>query len=275
MTRRIRMILSMILTVVMVCVSVPSFTEEAVVSEGTAAPEITEEHVETVQEEPEAAEKTEDSSESPQTTAVPGGEREEATPEVTDSGIPEITPAEEPASAPEEAPPETPAAEPAEETPAPAEPATDAAAAEVPAAEEAEDAEPGEEQETGGEPAAETPAEEMPGIPEGETETPEEPAAEKPAAEEAAADEQAEPEGEDETPQITVTVKATLVEDNIMVLDAIVDDPEGRSFTYQWQVSEDGGLTYKDIEDATDAELRIELTDENIHDLWRVRVETT
>ena len=40
MTRRIRMILSMILTVVMVCVSVPSFTEEAVVSEGNAAPEI-------------------------------------------------------------------------------------------------------------------------------------------------------------------------------------------------------------------------------------------
>ena len=275
MTRRIRMILSMILTVVMVCVSVPSFTEEAVVSEGNAAPEITEEPVETVQEEPEAAEKTEDSSETPQITAVPDGEREEATPEVTDSGIPEITPAEEPASAPEEAPPETPAAEPAEETPAPAEPAADAAAAEVPAAEKAEDAEPGEEQETGGEPAAETPAEEMPGIPEGETETPEEPAAEEPAAVETAADEPAEPEKESMAARITVTVKATLVEDNIMVLDAIVDDPEGRSFTYQWQVSEDGGLTFTDIEDATEAELRIELTEENIHDLWRVRVETT
>ena len=81
-------------------------------------------------------------------------------------------------------------------------------------------------------------------------------------------------EAEEENPQITVTVKATLVEDNIMVLDAIVDDPEGRSFTYQWQVSEDGGLTYMDIEDATEAELRIELTEENMHDLWRVRVET-
>ena len=275
MTRRIRMILSMILTVVMVCVSVPSFTEEAVVSEGNAAPEITEEPVETVQEEPEAAEKTEDSSETPQTTAVPDGEREEATPEVTDSGIPEITPAEEPASAPEGAPPETPAAEPAEETPAPAEPAADAAAAEVPAAEKAEDEEPGEEQETGGEPAAEAPAEETPGIPEGETETPEEPAAEEPAAIETAADEPADPEDDSRAARITVTVKATLVEDNIMVLDAIVDDPEGRSFTYQWQVSEDGGLTFTDIEDATEAELRIELTDENIHDLWRVRVETT
>ncbi|QUA54152.1 hypothetical protein [Aristaeella lactis] len=269
MTRRIRMILSMILTVVMVCVSVPSFTEEAVVSEGNAAPEITEEPVETVQEEPEAAEKTEDSSETPQTTAVPDGEREEATPEVTDSGIPEITPAEEPASAPEEAPPETPAAEPAEETPAPAKPAADAAAAEAPAAEEAEDAEPGEEQEPGEEPVTEVPADETPDIAEGKTETTEAPAAEGCAAEDAA-----DPEGEDEEPQITVTVKATLIEDNIMVLDAIVDDPEGRSFTYQWQVSEDGGLTYKDIEDATEAELRIELTDENIHDLWRVRVET-
>ena len=121
----------------------------------------------------------------------------------------------------------------------------------------------------GEEPVTEAPADETPDTEDGETEAPE-----TPAAEGCAAEGTADPEGEDEEPQITVTVKATLVEDNIMVLDAIVDDPEGRSFTYQWQVSEDGGLTYMDIEDATEAELRIELTEENMHDLWRVRVET-
>ena len=70
-----------------------------------------------------------------------------------------------------------------------------------------------------------------------------------------------------------MTVKATLIDENLMVLDAVVKDPEGRSFTYQWQVSEDGGLTYVDIEDATEAELTVELTEENLNDLWRVKVQ--
>ena len=58
-----------------------------------------------------------------------------------------------------------------------------------------------------------------------------------------------------------------------MKLHAVVNDPEGRQFIYQWQVSEDGGQNYSDIEEATKAELDVELNAENINNLWRVRVD--
>ena len=60
--------------------------------------------------------------------------------------------------------------------------------------------------------------------------------------------------------------------ENEMKLIALVNDPENRKYTYQWQVSEDGGKTYTDIENETEDVLRVELDETNINDFWRVRV---
>ena len=72
---------------------------------------------------------------------------------------------------------------------------------------------------------------------------------------------------------VTVTVEVSMISDNLMYLQAVVNDPEGRDFLYQWQVSEDSGMTYMDIPEANTDELKVELTDDNINDMWRVRVE--
>ena len=64
-----------------------------------------------------------------------------------------------------------------------------------------------------------------------------------------------------------------MIDENVMRLLAVVNDPEGRDFLYQWQVSEDRGITYTDIQEATTDELKVELNDENINDMWRVRVQ--
>ena len=55
-----------------------------------------------------------------------------------------------------------------------------------------------------------------------------------------------------------------------MNLIAMVDDPENRKFSYQWQVSDDGGETFSDIENETGAMLSISLNEETIHEQWRV-----
>ena len=88
-------------------------------------------------------------------------------------------------------------------------------------------------------------------------------------------EETAEPESEPETEKARVTVKVeiSMIDETVMRLLAVVDDPEGREFLYQWQVSEDSGMTYTDIPEATTDELKVELTDENISDMWRVRVQ--
>ena len=285
MTKHFRMILAMILAVVMVCVSVPSFAEETPAPEAvTAAPETTEEPAEAVQAEPAEAATEEPAAlpDSPQTTVIPDGDWGYVTPEVLEANVPEVTPtfitADDPTPAPEM---------PAEETPAAEEPVVEAAAAEMPAAEEPDVEEPateepaaedtaveetGEKNEASDEPVTEAPAAETEDTAEEEPET-KTTDTEAATPEGAVSDELTDTEEEEEDPQITVTVKATLVDEGIMVLDAVVKDPEGRSFTYQWQVSEDGGLTYKDIEDATEAELMVELTEENINDLWRVKVQ--
>ena len=276
MTKHIRMILAMILAVMLVCVSVPSLTEEAPVPEESIVEEINKEAA------PEpVAEAAPELPESPQTTEIPDGDWGYVEPEVLAEHLPEMTPelilGDNPTPAPEE-----PAAEVAEE-PAAEEPA----ATEAPAAEEPAPAAPAAVEPTAeptAEPEADEPAMEAPAAEDPETET--EAAAEKPetaendwetpAAAEGAAPEgnaEEEPEAEEEILQVTVTVKATLIDENLMVLDAVVKDPEGRNFTYQWQVSEDGGLTYVDIEDATEAELKVELTEENLNDLWRVKVQ--
>ena len=57
---------------------------------------------------------------------------------------------------------------------------------------------------------------------------------------------------------------------NEMNLIAMVDDPENRKFSYQWQVSDDGGETFSDIENETGAMLSISLNEETIHEQWRV-----
>ncbi len=74
------------------------------------------------------------------------------------------------------------------------------------------------------------------------------------------------------TSKVTVTVTATMKSEREMLLDAVVNDPEGRDFCYQWQVSMDGGENYQDVENATESKLEVELTEENISGLWRVSV---
>ena len=74
-------------------------------------------------------------------------------------------------------------------------------------------------------------------------------------------------------PHVTVTVEVSMISGNLMYLQAVVNDPEGRDFLYQWQVSEDCGMTYMDIPEANTDELKVELTDENITDMWRVKVQ--
>ena len=50
----------------------------------------------------------------------------------------------------------------------------------------------------------------------------------------------------------------------------MVNDPEGRQYIYQWQVSEDGGENFLDILGATADELQVELTENNRNDMWRI-----
>ena len=80
---------------------------------------------------------------------------------------------------------------------------------------------------------------------------------------------------EDKAQEAAVTVKivATMTGENEMKLSAVVNDPEGRDYTFQWQVSVDGGKTFTDIADETAAEMDVELTEENITDMWRVKVQ--
>jgi len=74
---------------------------------------------------------------------------------------------------------------------------------------------------------------------------------------------------------VKVTVVTTMVGENVMKLSAVVEDPEGRNFSFQWQVSEDGGNSYSDIAEANGEELAVELNDENINNFWRVKVDFT
>ena len=86
---------------------------------------------------------------------------------------------------------------------------------------------------------------------------------------EGAEDEQDIPE---EKAEVSVNVTTTIIGRDAMKLNAEIDDPDGREYRYQWQVSEDGGKNFTDLEDATGEELEVELTDGNMNYLWRVRV---
>ena len=80
---------------------------------------------------------------------------------------------------------------------------------------------------------------------------------------------------EDETADAPVTVKviSTMKSDDEMNLAAVVSDPLQREYSYQWQVSEDGGKSYRDMDNATEAELDILLDETNVTNLWRVKVQ--
>ena len=82
-----------------------------------------------------------------------------------------------------------------------------------------------------------------------------------------------EQEPETETGKVTVTVLTSMSNETEMKLEAVVNDPLNRDFLYQWQVSEDGGANYRDMENETNANLSVELTEDNIHNLWRVKVQ--
>ena len=77
----------------------------------------------------------------------------------------------------------------------------------------------------------------------------------------------------EKTEEITVVVEAEMVGENEMKLTATVHAPEGSKVSFQWQVSEDDGENYSDIEDATASVLLVELTENDIGNLWRVRVD--
>ena len=110
-------------------------------------------------------------------------------------------------------------------------------------------------------------AEETPAPPEDGEAQPEADGEEQPAED---AEEQPE---EAEADEVTVNVTATMEDEFTMKLHAVVVDPEGRQYIYQWQVSEDGGENFLDILGATADELEVELTEDNMQDMWRVWVQ--
>ena len=162
---------------------------------------------------------------------------------------------------------EAPAAEtPVTEAPASEEPAAEAQETETPAA--AEPADETAEAETAGETAEpEEAAEETP-VPAENAEEPQEDAEEQPAEEPEEL-----PEDAEAADEYTVNILISMEDEFTMKLRAVVNDPEDRQFIYQWQVSEDGGENYLDILGATADELQVELTEENMHDMWRVWVQ--
>jgi len=85
-------------------------------------------------------------------------------------------------------------------------------------------------------------------------------------------EEPAEEEIEEQASKVSVKVTASMRSDNLMHLKAVVDDPEGNEYEYQWQVSVDGGENYEDCEDQTEEFMDVELDEENASNLWRVKV---
>lgn len=113
--------------------------------------------------------------------------------------------------------------------------------------------------------------------PDATDEDPEAQEGEEPEETEDESDGEEETEGEDEEEedpdQIVVSVEIVMISENEMKLVATVKGGEEMEYLFQWQVSEDEGESFADIEDETRNELIVELTEENIDNLWRVRVE--
>ena len=96
---------------------------------------------------------------------------------------------------------------------------------------------------------------------------------EKATEEPNSADETVQPETTGEDEEVTVTIVATMIDENIMKLHAEVHGPQEQKYYYQWQISEDGGKTYWDILGANEEDMEIELTDSNHDDFWRVWIQ--
>ena len=310
MTRRLRMIFSMILAV-MLCVvfSMPSLAFEA----DEPAPEAEPEEVNMTEPAPEP---TVTISAPVEIAVIPDDDWGSVQPgyasmvmaattekamnseavEPEETPAPTDTPVTEPEDAPETpASVDTPVAEPEDvpETPAPVETepaavAEEEAPAELPAEETPETDQPAAdipEEDTTGEEPDEPVTESQPDAGETAQEAPEEEILDGEDQEEAPEEPEEGPEdveedsedpetvSEPETARVTVTVEISMIDETVMRLLAVVNDPEGRDFLYQWQVSEDCGMTYTDIPEANTDELKVELTDENITDMWRVKVQ--
>ena len=266
MTRQIRMILSMILAV-MLCVifSIPSLafeadeptleaeTEEVTVTEPAPEPTVTVSapvEIEVIPDDDWGSVEPGYAAMVMAATTEKAMNSEAIEPEETPA--PAGIPADEPDAAPD-------TSGPVEREPVTAteeEPETEQPEGEIPVADAADEGP--DETLTADQPDTEEPVQEIPE----EENTDEEYAGEKPG----------DTIPETET-HVTVTVEVSMISENMMYLQAVVNDPEGRDFLYQWQVSEDCGMTYTDIPEANTDELKIELTDENISDLWRVKVQ--
>ncbi len=79
-------------------------------------------------------------------------------------------------------------------------------------------------------------------------------------------------ETKETTPEVVVKVTASMRSENLMHLKAHIEDPNGNDYNYQWQVSVDGGENYEDVEDAEEDFFDVELDEENVSNLWRVKV---
>lgn len=296
MTRTSRMILTMILAVVLsVVFTVPSFANEASEASdketviirdadaGTVTPEVIAEHTPemtwefTHPEEPKAPAATQKKAEETPKPKVSEPAPKETKAPVTEAPATEVPVTEAPATEVPvtEAPvTEAPAAEapvtqaPAAEAPETGATETEAPAADEPATETPVAAEPAEE-------AAEEPARETTEEAAEESQDPAEDAEEVPetAEEDPAAEETEEIPEEEASEEVTVRIITTMVDEYTMKLHAVVNDPEGRQYIYQWQVSEDGGENFLDILGATADELQVELTENNRNDMWRIWVQ--
>ena len=79
-------------------------------------------------------------------------------------------------------------------------------------------------------------------------------------------------ETEETSSDVVVKVTASMRSENLMHLKAHIEDPNGNDYNYQWQVSVDGGENYEDVEDAEEDFFDVELDEENVSNLWRVKV---
>ena len=79
-------------------------------------------------------------------------------------------------------------------------------------------------------------------------------------------------ETEETSSDVVVKITASMRSENLMHLKAHIEDPNGNDYNYQWQVSVDGGENYEDVEDAEEDFFDVELDEENVSNLWRVKV---
>ncbi len=70
-----------------------------------------------------------------------------------------------------------------------------------------------------------------------------------------------------------MTKETVMLNESTMKLIAVIHGAEEQAFNFQWQVSEDDGANFSDIENETEKEMLVELTEEVLNNLWRVRIQ--